>query len=284
MRLVGVGDNVVDRYLNLKVMYPGGNAVNVAAHAALLGEKSAYLGRIAEDTEGKLIKESLCDLGVDLSHCEFVKDGTTKKCDVNVYEGEREFVKVDLGKNWPGAPMLKEADLIYLDTFDVIHSSCNAHMEDQIALLKRCHGVITYDFSTKDKYRTDDYLKKVCPYLDLALFSCDDRSEEEQKAFAREIHAYGAVHVLITDGDGQLFYNGSDFIRGAIAYVEPLDTMGAGDSYLTACVRELVDSGWQKGQVLSVSQMQKAMEAGKRYAAQNCLRAGGYGYPRKMME
>ena len=91
MRLVGVGDNVVDRYLNLKVMYPGGNAVNVAAHAALLGEKSAYLGRIAEDTEGKLIKESLCDLGVDLSHCEFVKDGTTKKCDVNVYEGEREF-------------------------------------------------------------------------------------------------------------------------------------------------------------------------------------------------
>lgn len=51
MRLVGVGDNVVDRYLNLKVMYPGGNAVNVVAHAALLGEKSAYLGRIAEDTE-----------------------------------------------------------------------------------------------------------------------------------------------------------------------------------------------------------------------------------------
>lgn len=67
---------------------------------------------------------------------------------------------------------------------------------------------------------------------------------------------------MITDGDGQLFYNGSDFVRGAIAYVEPLDTMGAGDSYLAACVRELVHSGWQKGQVLSVSQMQKAMEAG----------------------
>ena len=31
MRVIGIGDNVVDRYTNRRIMFPGGNAVNVAA-------------------------------------------------------------------------------------------------------------------------------------------------------------------------------------------------------------------------------------------------------------
>ena len=43
MKFLGLGDNVIDYYSNLGVMYPGGNAVNTAAHAAILGEEAAYL-------------------------------------------------------------------------------------------------------------------------------------------------------------------------------------------------------------------------------------------------
>jgi fructoselysine 6-kinase len=35
--LAGLGDNVVDRYVNEGMMYPGGNAVNVAVHARRSG-------------------------------------------------------------------------------------------------------------------------------------------------------------------------------------------------------------------------------------------------------
>jgi hypothetical protein len=33
MRFIGMGDNVVDRYINKEIMFPGGNAVNFAVYA-----------------------------------------------------------------------------------------------------------------------------------------------------------------------------------------------------------------------------------------------------------
>lgn len=44
MKIIGIGDNVIDRYLNLHRIYPGGNAVNVAVHMARQGAQASYLG------------------------------------------------------------------------------------------------------------------------------------------------------------------------------------------------------------------------------------------------
>ena len=33
MKVLGLGDNVVDRYVNKGIMFPGGNAVNFAVYA-----------------------------------------------------------------------------------------------------------------------------------------------------------------------------------------------------------------------------------------------------------
>ena len=37
MNVIGIGDNVVDKYVHTQTMYPGGNALNFAAYAAMLG-------------------------------------------------------------------------------------------------------------------------------------------------------------------------------------------------------------------------------------------------------
>ena len=37
MKLIALGDNVIDAYRNTGEHFPGGNAVNVAVHAARLG-------------------------------------------------------------------------------------------------------------------------------------------------------------------------------------------------------------------------------------------------------
>lgn len=78
MKIAGIGDNVIDRYMNMGIMFPGGNAVNVAAHAALLGAEAAYVGSIGADREGKILKNALESLGVDLSQCIFDPEATTK--------------------------------------------------------------------------------------------------------------------------------------------------------------------------------------------------------------
>ena len=64
MRVVGYGDNVVDRYVNKNRMFPGGNCINFAVYAKRAGAESAYLGAFGEDAEAELIRGALDKLGV----------------------------------------------------------------------------------------------------------------------------------------------------------------------------------------------------------------------------
>lgn len=279
MKIAGIGDNVIDRYVNLGIMFPGGNAVNVAAHAAKLGADSAYIGSIGADREGEIIKHALESLKVDLSQCIFEKDSTTKKCDVNVFDEEREFLGIDVGAKWAHTTVITESDLEYLKNFNVIHTSCNAKLHEEIYKLAVLDAIVTFDFSVKDKYRTEEFLKMTCPYLELGQFSCDHMEEDEIKAFAKEVYGYGCKNVLATMGNkGQLFYNGETFTKGRIYPVEAVDTLGAGDSFLAAFIISLLRSDWKKGVVLKEEVIINAMDFAAKYSAENCLAEGGFGF------
>ena len=42
MKVIGIGDNVCDKYIHLKTMFPGGQTLNFAAYAGVLGADAAY--------------------------------------------------------------------------------------------------------------------------------------------------------------------------------------------------------------------------------------------------
>ena len=52
LKVLGIGDNVCDKYLHTAVIYPGGNALNIAVFARELGHESAYLGTFGDDEVG----------------------------------------------------------------------------------------------------------------------------------------------------------------------------------------------------------------------------------------
>lgn len=68
MRLIAIGDNVVDVYNDRNEMFPGGNALNVAVLAKHGGAKrTAFIGIIGNDLEGDHIIDSLKKNDVDIS-------------------------------------------------------------------------------------------------------------------------------------------------------------------------------------------------------------------------
>jgi len=89
-RVIGFGDNVVDRYTNQRVMFPGGNAVNFAVYAKRIGLDAAYLGVFGNDSIAEHIRYALEDLGICLEHC-VVKEGESGYCDVILEGGDRVF-------------------------------------------------------------------------------------------------------------------------------------------------------------------------------------------------
>ena len=43
MRVIGIGDNVCDKYEHLRLMFPGGQAANFAVYAGMLGGQSQLI-------------------------------------------------------------------------------------------------------------------------------------------------------------------------------------------------------------------------------------------------
>ena len=235
MKILGLGDNVFDVYQNLNISYPGGNAVNVAVNATQLGIESAYLGYIADDCYGYYLKSILKSLNIDITHCHYLNNTSTKQCIQDVIDGERQFIKVDLGQCWTGPIHLLPKDLEYIHTFDVVFTNCNAKLEDQLYLLKDISGIVSYDFGEKEKYRQETYFQKVIPYIDLVQFSMNHLSIQDIK---EKINSY-SIHkpILITRGNEiPLFFTGNEWIEGVKHQIKAKDTMGAGDVYNCICI------------------------------------------------
>ena len=97
MKLIALGDNVIDYYHNTQECFPGGNAVNVAVHAARLGAQAEYLGSLGDDNMAHIVEKALQENGVDISHCPVLQGRTTKVCSYDVVNGERSFLEVITG-------------------------------------------------------------------------------------------------------------------------------------------------------------------------------------------
>lgn len=279
MKVIGYGDNVVDRYINQNVRYPGGNCINFAAYARRMGIEAAYLGYWGEDEEARMIQEAMKDMNVDISHCKVQKGTVTERCDVNLIDGERVFQADDERDNLHEALLLGESELQYLKGFDLIHCSCYAEEEGELVKLKTMPGLVTFDFAVEDEFRTEEYLDAVCPCIDFALFSCEHMTVQGIKELLKKVNEKGVGYVLATMGTkGQLLFDGEKFYEGTVHLKKAVDTMGAGDSYFTSFLMCLLKSGWKKDMKVDEKAIQEAFEYAAEFSAENCLVNGAFGY------
>lgn len=277
MKTLCLGDNVIDYYQNTGEMFPGGNAVNVAVHLAKLDVDSTYLGNIGDDQMSEVIRKALRKNNVNFNCCETIVNGTTKHCVYDVIDGERTFLRVELGDNWSGPMDLTGEKLDYISSFDIVLSSCNAKMENEMSKVGKLNNVFVYDFGEKSKYRVDEYLKKVCHGLDVAMFSCSDLDEQQAMELAKKVVAKGAKNILLTrGGKGQILYNSKLSIINQPKLIEAVDTMGAGDSFLAAFCKCLLENGYQKGMDIDHKLAELALKEGSEYSLKNCLVKGAF--------
>ena len=64
MKVLGIGDNVCDVYVHQKRMYPGGQALNIAVNAKMLGAESEFLGVFGTDLIAACVKQALQTYGI----------------------------------------------------------------------------------------------------------------------------------------------------------------------------------------------------------------------------
>ena len=264
MRVIGVGDNTVDKYLHLGKMFPDGNAVNVAIYAKRFGHPSSYLGWIGNDSHGQLIRRSLKEEGIDLTHIRLV-EGENAFCEISLKDGDRVFGNFSEGVC--GQILLTEEDYIFISSHDLTHTSVYSFIEPFMEKLSAASQTLSFDFSQE---WDEKYLKKNLPFVDIAILSSNAEKLEENKELMEWAHTLGPRIVLMTGGkEGALLYDGQAFFKQTpIKTTKLVDTLGAGDAF---AARFILD-------YLSGIEIHAALANAAKTAAEKCAYFGAFGH------
>ncbi|MEV4460143.1 PfkB family carbohydrate kinase [Microbispora sp. NPDC049633] len=288
MRVLGFGDNIVDRFLDRGIEYPGGNSVNVAVYARRLGADAAYLGVFGDDDLGDFIRASIAAQGVAVDRCA-VRAGESGVSTLRVDDGDRVFLGWNGGGVTTREPIVLDDGLLrYAASFDLVHSSVYSGSESELPKLARLDTLVSYDLSSEDEYRTPEYLDRVCPHADLVLLSCSHLGEDATRALLADVVRRGATLALATRGEeGAIAHDGRVTLTTTAVRVEDprlmVDTMGCGDAFLAGFAVSLLRAGWRAGAAPDGAVIATALRDGARSAHDQCLVEGAFGHGRPVV-
>ena len=258
--LLAVGDNVVDCYPDLGVMFPGGNTVNVAVHARRTGAASAYLGAVGTDAAGDLVRGSLVAEGVDTSLTRIV-EGPNAFAIVRVVEGNRVFEAGEVGVS---RFRVSDAELERAAAADVVHSGGCSMIEEDLPRLAEAARLLSFDFSE----RPWEYVEEHAPLVSVAVLSAAS-VDEDPVLLARRVAALGPRVVAVTQGPGGATLLADGRVYRAPAGAGPIvDTLGAGDAFIARLLVWL--AGGEEPEAL--------LPAATAYATASCAEHGAFGH------
>lgn len=248
----------VDKGVSLKNVtefkrMPGGAPANVAVAVSKLGEKSVFLGKIANDAFGDFLVDEIFLAKVDISQIIRSDDGNTALAFVSLSEnGNRDFIFyrdncADLLYSYD------EIDKTIFNRNDILHY-CSVNLVTELSrethiktikLMKENNGIISFDLNIrKSLWRNLEDYKKIAlefiPFADILKVSDEDIEfltetfdKESHREFLKSISTPKIIIYTSGNEDIEVFYNGN-IQKYKTFNVIAKDTTGAGDSFIGA--------------------------------------------------
>ena len=269
MRILGVGDNTVDIYVDRGVQFPGGNAVNVAVLARRLGAEAGYLGCIGADVYGEIVRDALAEEGVDISRLRRI-DGPNPWCRIRHEGADRKFAGSSPGVR--GAYDFGDDDGAYIASFDIAHTSAQSDIDAHLPFLARHARRLSYDYS--EKWRRPAAAATFAE-VDLAFASFPGACDDECRALIDEMRGRGVRDlVVVTRGPAGAAAGriGADALFEGVRPAAIVDTLGAGDGFIAGFLVSY----------LTAPDIGAALAAGADNAARVCGHHGAFGHGRPL--
>jgi fructoselysine 6-kinase len=258
-----MGDNCLDHYLPpLDREFVGGNALNVAVGLRDHGHEVAYAGAVGSDRAGDAVLAAARGRGIDTGHVR-VGPGATGVTTIRLTDdGDRVFESEVLGES--GAYRPDPATLAGLAPRAWVHGAGLAGGVEGFTGLRRGGARLSYDFSHAS---SPERMADLCPHLEVAFLSAPGAEADEAAGLAESAVAAGAATAVVTRGR-----HGSLAVAGSVHHHQPpvpvsvVDTLGAGDAYIAACISTLVEGGT----------LETALRLGAEAAARTCTHYGAW--------
>lgn len=268
-RILCIGDNTVDLYLDRGLQFPGGNAVNVAVQARRLGARASYVGCLGHDALGDLLWDSMSEEGVDLSHVRRM-GSPNAWCRVRHEGNDRVFAGSFRGNRGQYGGF-SGADAAFIAAHDLVHTTYASDLDAEIGFLRRHARLLSYDYS--------EYLRKpgheeTFGHIDIAFVSAPGIDDTACGELMRMFAGHGAKIVVATRGaEGAVALADGVTHRQDIVPADVVDTLGAGDAFTAGFLVRWV----------AQRDIPQALLAGVESAARACSYMGGYGHGRPIV-
>ena len=234
-RLPGPGETVVGSDLRI---LPGGKSANQAATAALLGVPTTMIGAVGRDGNGQLLLESLALKGVDTHHV-YEREVATGTAMITVDAAAENTIVISAGAN----ATLTPADVV--DKAQVIAEAgalglCLEVSLETVTAAARCahEAGVPVVLNVSPARQLQPELLELTDVLivnqhELALVSGQSVDTADLEQVAKAFMATGVKRgVLTLGGAGSLIYEDGRLEWVAAFKVTPVDTTGAGDSFM----------------------------------------------------
>lgn len=238
---------------------PGGSPANVAVGLARLDVPVRMLARLSSDVLGRRLRQHLADNGVDLSHAVAATEPSSLAIVALQPDGSADYdFRVDGTADWQWRDAELEGAVdgvvaLHIGSLGTTTPPGGAVLRD---LARRARGTATVTFDPNVRpmlmgspAQVSAVIDEVLELADVVKASSEDvewlalgRSPAD---VAREWSARGPALVVVTrGGDGAVAVGAAcgEVVRGGVA-VEVVDTVGAGDSFMSGLVAGLRSRG-----------------------------------------
>ena len=252
-----------DQGNNLFEACPGGAPCNVLAMLNKLGRKTAFIGKVGEDQFGRLLRDTIDELGIETKGLLLDREIHTTLAFVHTFpDGDREF---SFYRN-PGADMMlteenidpafiAQTRIFHFGTLSMTHDGVRAATKKAIKAAKDAGCLVSFDpnlrpplWSSLDLAKEQmEYGFGVCDILKISdneiQFVSGKEDYDEGIAYLQK--KYNIPLILLTMGkDGsRAYYKGMRVERPGFS-VKAIETTGAGDTFCGSTLNYIAEHGF----------------------------------------
>ncbi len=239
--------------MNERTETPGGSVANTVAGLGMLGLKTAFVGRVADDSLGRTYAAAMAEQGTDFPNgpVSGAELPTSRSMIFVSPDGERSMntylgVSAEVGPEHLPDGVMEDCAYLFFEGYLFDKDPGKAAFYEAAARCSKAGGkpgISLSDPFCVDRHR-DDFRKLVSGSLDyvigneaelLSLYQVTD-VEAALKAAAQDC---GLV-VCTRSGDGVAIRRGSERVDVPVAEIVPIDTTGAGDQFAAGFLYGLV--------------------------------------------
>ncbi len=269
--VVALGELLIDFTLNgessqgnpMFEANPGGAPCNVLSILQKLGKKTAFIGKVGNDQFGRLLRETIEDVGIDSQYLLSDKEIPTTLAFVHTFpDGDREFsfyrkpgADMMLNEDEIAQEMVDDTKIFHFGTLSMTHPEVRKATIKAIELAKKSGAIISLDPNLREPlWESLDLAKeqmlKAISYCDVLKISDNEIQfltgiEDYEEGIAKLRSMYDIPLVCLTLGkDGsRAYYKDIRVEVTGFKQENVVDTTGAGDTFCGSVLSYICDNG-----------------------------------------